>query len=351
MSADRIPARGAETGGGDAENLPREADAEAEDRGRGAERPGVETRRTIGRGVQLTALSFGAAAIGNLFTAVTDIEACATVDAAWDAGIRSFDTAPHYGLGLSEQRLGAALRERPRAEFTLSTKVGRILEPVADPIGDDPDGFAVPAAFRRVWDFSADGMHRSIEASLERLGLDRIDTVLIHDPDLAEEQALGEAFPALAKLRGEGVVGAIGVGMNQVRIPLRFMRETDIDVVLLAGRYTLLERAGAELLDEAEARGVSVVIGGVFNSGLLVDPRPSATYNYVAVPRDILEEALRLKGICDRFDVPLRAAALQFPQRHPAVKSVLIGSRSPAEVRDCVEMASLPIPDELWAEV
>jgi D-threo-aldose 1-dehydrogenase len=310
--------------------------------------------RTIGRGVELTeltGLSFGAAALGNLFTAVTDAQARATVDAAWDAGIRAFDTAPHYGLGLSERRLGAALRERPRAEFVLSTKVGRLLEPVADPVGDDPEPFAVPAAFRRVWDFSGDGVRRSIEASLERLGLDRIDTALIHDPDLHADQAIGEAFPALAKLRDEGVIGAVGVGMNQVGVPLRFVRETDIDVVLLAGRYTLLEHSGAELLDEAAARGVGVVIGGVFNSGLLVDPKPSSTYNYLAVPPDVLEEAVRLKGICERHDVPLRAAALRFPLRHPAVKSVLIGARSPEEVRDCVDMARLPIPDELWTEV
>ena len=306
---------------------------------------------TIGRGVELTELSFGAAALGNLFTAVTDRQACATVDAAWDAGIRAFDTAPHYGLGLSERRLGAALRDRPRSEFALSTKVGRILEPVAHPVGDDPDGFAVPAAFRRVWDFSGDGVRRSIEASLERLGLDRIDTALIHDPDLAADHAIWEAFPVLAKLRDEGVIGAVGVGMNQVEVPLRFVRETDIDVVLLAGRYTLLERSGAELLDEAAARGVGVVIGGVFNSGVLVDPKPGSTYNYVAVPPDVLDEAVRLKRICERHDVPLRAAALQFPQRHPAVRSVLIGARSPEEVRDCVDMARLPIPDKLWAEV
>ncbi|MEY9932353.1 D-threo-aldose 1-dehydrogenase [Catenulispora sp. GP43] len=306
---------------------------------------------TIGRGVQLTDLAFGAAAIGNLFAAVADEDARATVDAAWDAGIRVFDTAPHYGLGLSERRLGAALRERPRDEFVLSTKVGRILEPVADPVGDDPDGFAVPAAFRRVWDFSGDGVRRSIEASLERLGLDRVDAVLIHDPDLHADQAIGEAFPALAKLRDEGVVGAIGVGMNQTAVPLRFVRETDVDVVLLAGRYTLLDRSGAELLDEAAARAVGIVIGGVFNSGLLVDPQPSSTYDYLAVPPEILNEALRLKGVCERHGVPLRAAALQFPHRHPAVRSVLIGSRSPAEVFDCVEMARLPIPDALWAEI
>ena len=306
---------------------------------------------TIGRGVALTELSFGAAALGNLFTAVTDDEARAAVDTAWDAGIRAFDTAPHYGLGLSERRLGAALRERPRAEFAGSTKVGRILEPVADPVGLDDQGFAVPAAFRRVWDFSGDGVRRSIEASLERLGLDRVDTVLIHDPDDHAEQAIGEAFPALAKLRDEGVIGAVGVGMNQVRVPLRFVLETDIDVVLLAGRYTLLDRSGTELLDRASAHGVDIVIGGAFNSGLLVDPKPSSTYDYAAVPPEILAEALRLKDICERNGVPLRAAALQFPLRHPAVRSVLIGARSPQEVRDCVEMARVPIPDALWAEV
>lgn len=308
-------------------------------------------QRTIGRDLELTELAFGAAALGNLYTPVSDADAQATVDAAWDAGVRVFDTAPHYGLGLSERRLGAALRGRPRQEFVVSTKVGRLLEPVAHPVGTDPDGFAVPAAFRRVWDFSADGMLRSIEASLERLGLDRIDVVLLHDPDDHADQAIGEAFPALTKLRDEGVVGAVGVGMNQTAIPLRFVRETDIDVVLLAGRYTLLERAGAELLDAAAERGVGIMIGGVFNSGLLVDPKPESTYDYRTVAPDVLADALRLKGICERHDVPLRAAALQFPLRHPAVRSVLVGARSAEEVRDCVAMARRPIPEALWTEV
>ncbi|GAA2007095.1 aldo/keto reductase [Catenulispora subtropica] len=301
--------------------------------------------------VELTGLSFGGAGLGNLFTEVTDEDARATVDAAWEAGIRAFDTAPHYGLGLSERRIGAALRDRPRSEFVLSTKVGRILEPVAEYEGTDAEGFAVPAAFRRVLDYSGDGVRRSIEASLERLGLDRVDVALIHDPDFHEEQALQEAFPALAKLREEGVIGAVGVGMNQTRIPLRFVRETDIDVVLLAGRYTLLDRSGTELLDAAAERGVGIVIGGVFNSGLLVDPQPSSTYDYQQVAPDVLAEALRLKEISERHGVPLRAAALQFPARHPAVRSVLIGARSPREVVDCVAMAHLPIPDALWTEV
>lgn len=301
--------------------------------------------------MELTPLALGGAGLGNLFTPVTDDEARATVDAAWEAGIRVFDTAPHYGLGLSERRFGAALRERPRDEYVLSTKVGRILEPVADYSGEDTEGFAVPAAFRRVLDYSGDGVRRSIEASLERLGLDRVDIALIHDPDFHEDQALGEAFPALAKLREEGVVRAVGVGMNQTRIPLRFVRETDIDVVLLAGRYTLLDRSGGELLDAAAERGVDIMIGGVFNSGLLVDPQPVSTYDYQQVRPEVLAEALRLKEICDRYGVPLRAAALQFPARHPAVRSVLTGARSAQEVRDGVAMAWLPIPDALWSEV
>lgn len=213
--------------------------------------------RALGRtAVRVTELAYGAAGIGNLFRPVTDEEAAAAVDAAWDAGIRTFDTAPHYGLGLSERRLGAALRERPRDGYTVSTKVGRLLVPAEDggPADDLAHGFAVPATLRRVWDFSADGVRRSLEASLERLGLDRVDVVLLHDPDDHADQALDEAYPALEQLRGEGVVGAIGVGMNQTALPARFLRETDIDVVLLAGRYTLLEQEGlTELLPEAGA--------------------------------------------------------------------------------------------------
>lgn len=305
----------------------------------------------VGRGVGLDRVGFGAASLGNLFTPVTDEQAAATLSAAWDAGIRTYDTAPHYGLGLSERRLGAALRARPREEFVLSTKVGRVLEPVpaTEVVGDDlATGFAVPAAFRRVWDFTADGVRRSIEDSLGRLGLDRVDTAYLHDPDGHEEQALTEAYPALARLRDEGVLGAIGIGMNQTRIPLRFMRETDIDVVLLAGRYTLLDRSGDELMFEAEARGVAVVIGGVYNSGLLVDPKPTATFDYTTVRPELLEQALEIKEICENHGVPLRAAALAFPRRRAAVASVLLGARSAEEVWDSVAMAAVEIPAALW---
>ncbi|MGW0497343.1 aldo/keto reductase [Streptomyces sp. NPDC003007] len=305
------------------------------------------------RAVEVTDLSFGAAAIGNLYTAIDDGEARAAVDAAWEAGIRAFDTAPHYGLGLSEQRLGAALRSRPRDEYVVSTKVGRLLDPIPDPVGDDlANGFAVPATSRRRWDFSADGVRRSLEESLTRLGLDRIDIVYLHDPDDHMDQALREALPELSRLRAEGVVGAIGAGMNQSAPLARFVREADIDVVLLAGRYTLLDQCALDdLLPAAVERDVSVVIGGVFNSGLLAQPRPDAKFDYKQVPPDILDRALRIRAVCDDHDTPLRAAALRFPFGHPAVASVLIGSRTAAQVDDAAAMARRSLPDALWQQL
>ncbi|MFG2576727.1 aldo/keto reductase [Streptomyces sp. NPDC048481] len=307
-----------------------------------------------GSAVRVTPLALGCAGIGNLYRAVTDEAALATVDAAWDAGVRTFDTAPHYGLGLSERRLGEALRGRPRDACTVSTKVGRLLVPdtTADPGDDLADGFAVPATHRRVWDFTADGVRRSLEESLDRLGLDRVDSVLLHDPDRHAEQALREAYPALERLRAEGVVGAVGVGMNECALPARFLRETDIDVVLLAGRYTLLDQDGlAEVLPQAAARGRSVIIGGVFNSGLLTAPRPGATYDYAPAPRPVLDRALRLREVTERHGVPLRAAALHFPFGHRAVASVLTGARSPGEVRDTVEQLRRPVPAALWDDL
>jgi D-threo-aldose 1-dehydrogenase len=312
-------------------------------------------------------LGFGGAAIGNLFSAVPDEAAAAALDAAWDSGIRYFDTAPHYGLGLSERRIGAALRSRPRAEYVLSTKVGRILEPAppetssrgaasheaASP-GRDTEGFDVPATLVRRWDFSGDGVRRSLESSLERLGLDRVDIVYLHDPDDPDhaEQAIAEAYPALAKLRDEGVIGAIGIGMNQCEIPTRFVRETDIDLVLLAGRYTLLDQSGAEeLLPLALERGVRIVLGGVFNSGLLADPRTAATYNYEPAPRELVERALKIEEVCAAHGVALRAAALRFGLDHPAVAAALIGIRSPEQARDCAAIARVEVPETLWSDL
>ncbi|MEU9996163.1 aldo/keto reductase [Streptomyces sp. NPDC050848] len=302
--------------------------------------------------VSVTELSFGAAGIGNLFTPVDVAQAGRAVDAAWDAGIRAFDTAPHYGLGLSEERLGAALRTRPRHEYVVSTKVGRLLRPTTGGGSDLANGFAVPATHRRVWDFSADGVRVSLLESLRRLGHDRIDIVYLHDPDDHAGAAFRTAYPELERLRAEGVIGAIGAGMNQTEMLTRFVRDTDVDVVLCAGRYTLLDQSAlTELLPEAAARGKSVVIGGVFNSGLLADPRPGATYDYATAPQEVLDRALRLQAVAERHQVPLRALALHFPYGHPAVASVLVGARSGNEVRDAAELLARPVPADLWAEL
>ncbi|MFG3321685.1 aldo/keto reductase [Streptomyces sp. NPDC048171] len=305
-----------------------------------------------GGGVPVTALGLGAAAIGGLYEDAGEDEAAATVEAAWDVGIRYFDTAPHYGLGLSERRLGAALRTRPRADFVLSTKVGRVLEP-HDGGGDDrANGFAVPATHRRRWDFSADGVRRSLEDSLTRLGLDRVDLVLLHDPDDHGEQAFREAYPALEELRSQGVVRAIGAGMNQSRMLTRFLTDTDVDAVLCAGRYTLLEQGALEtLLPAASAAGKSVIVGGVFNSGLLADPAPGATYDYAAAPADLLDRAVRMRAVVEAHGLPLRAAALRFPFGHPAVASVLVGARSAAQVVDAVAQVRGPAPRAVWEDL
>lgn len=292
-------------------------------------------------------LGFGAASIGNLFSAITDEQARAAVDAAWESGVRLFDTAPHYGLGLSERRLGAALRDR--TGYVLSTKVGRRLVP-ADP-APDTEGFDVVSGLRRVWDFSRDGVRRSLEESLVRLGTDHVDVALIHDPDDHEEQALAEAYPALAELRSQGVVKAIGVGMNQWRIPARFVAETDIDVVMLAGRYTLLDQSGLPLLDACAERGVRVLAAGVFNSGLLATAEPAGTFDYRPAPAELVERARRLAKVCERHGVTLPQAAMAFPLRHPAVASVVLGARSAAEVRENAALRAVPVPEELWAEL
>jgi D-threo-aldose 1-dehydrogenase len=268
--------------------------------------------------------------------------------------VRYFDTAPHYGLGLSERRLGEALKAKPRDEYVVSTKVGRLLVPHPRPAASDLDdgGFAVPADLLRVRDYTRDGVLRSIDGSLERLGLDRVDIVYIHDPDDYEEQALTSAYARVHELREQGVVGAIGVGMNQSRIPTRFVRETDIDAVLLAGRWTLLDQSGAaDLLPACVERGVSVVIGGVFNSGVLADPEGQARYNYGVAPRPIVDKALKIRDVCARYDVPLKAAALRFAASHPAVATILLGARSAAEVVDGVEMYGHDVPADLWSEL
>ncbi|MFG1881548.1 aldo/keto reductase [Micromonospora sp. NPDC049102] len=302
--------------------------------------------------VRLTTLGFGAAQGGNLYRATSDDEFAAAVDTAWDAGIRYFDTAPHYGLGRSERRLGAALRSRPRAEYVVSTKVGRLLVPSPESAGErDPEGFDVPADHRRVWDFSRDGVLRSLEASLERTGLDRVDVVYLHDPDDHWEQAATEAVPALVELRDQGVVGAIGAGMNQSAMLARFVQETDIDVVMCAGRYTLLEQGAADdLLPAAQAAGVGVVIAGVYNSGLLARDQPpaDATYNYQQAPPEVIERARRIATVCQEYGVTLPQAALAFVRRHPVVVSTVVGLRDEAQVTETLRRFDADVPEQLW---
>lgn len=302
--------------------------------------------------VRLTALGFGAAQGGNLYRATTDEEFAAAVDTAWAGGLRYYDTAPHYGLGLSERRLGAALRTRPRDEYVVSTKVGRLLVPSPqDAHRRDPEGFDVPADHRRVWDFSRDGVLRSLESSLARTGLDRVDIAYLHDPDEHWEQAATEAVPALVELRDQGVVGAVGAGMNQSHLLTRFVRETDVDVVMCAGRYTLLEQGAlADLLPAAEERGVGVVIAGVYNSGLLSRDRPpaDATYNYQQAPPEALDRARRIADVCEAYGVTLPQAALAFVRSHPAVVSTVVGLRSSAQVTQTLARADADVPAALW---
>ncbi|HEU5159452.1 MAG TPA: aldo/keto reductase [Streptosporangiaceae bacterium] len=312
----------------------------------------METNR-LGRGeVEVTALSLGGAAIGGLYEPVREQTALATVRRALEHGMRYVDTAPHYGLGRGERRLGRALAGIPRASYVVSTKVGRVLVPLGPGEPPEPMGFADPPPYKRRWDWSRDGIMRSLDASLGRLGLDRVDIVYLHDPDDHEDQVYATAYPALAALRDEGVVGAIGAGMNQTAMLTRFVERLDLDVVLCAGRYTLLDRsAERDLLPACLRRGVSVVIGGVYNSGLLADPRPGARFDYVPAAGPLLARARGLRDVCAAYGVPLRAAALRFPLRHPAVASVLVGCRTPDEVDDNVTMFARDVPEALWADL
>jgi D-threo-aldose 1-dehydrogenase len=292
----------------------------------------------------LSRLGLGTAPLGGLYEPVSDKEAYAVVDRAWELGLRFFDTAPHYGSGLAERRLGAALRERARDQFVISTKVGRLLRPGApDPV------FRGAPACASVFDFSYEGALRSLDESLERLAIERVDIALIHDPDDHFAEALAGAYVALERLRGEGIVGAIGVGMNQSALLARFARETDVDCLLLAGRYTLLDRGALrDLLPLCVEREIAVVAGGVFNSGILAG---GETFDYVPAPTAVRTRVAELREICARWNTPLAAAALQFPLRHPAVVSVLVGCRSADEVEEDARLFSLELPDGLWEEL
>ena len=304
-----------------------------------------------GAGLRTDKLSLGCAQLGNLYRPVDDSEARATVEAAWAEGIRYFDTAPHYGLGLSERRLGAALLGRARSDYVLSTKVGRLLEPAASRGLMDDGGFAVPADFRRVWDFSRDGVLRSLAESLERLAVDQVDIVYLHDPDDHRDDAFLRAYPALEELRSQGLVKAIGAGMNQSGMLADFARHTDVDVLMLAGRYTLLDQSALDdLLPTCIERGVDIVAAGVFNSGLLARTKPSLTahYDYGAAPAGLVQRATRIATVCELHGTTLPAAAIAFPLCHPAVVSVCIGAHSSEQVVRNTKLGSEHIPAALW---
>jgi D-threo-aldose 1-dehydrogenase len=298
------------------------------------ERRKMRTRAAT-RGLELTELGLGSAQLGNLYRVTTPNEVAGTVDAAWSAGIRYFDTAPHYGVGLSERRLGEQLREHPRDEYVVSTKVGRLLVPSPETANDrDPHGFDVPADPRRVWDFSRDGVLRSVEASLLRTGLDRFDILYLHDPDDFFEQASTEGIKALIELREQGVVSAVGAGMNAAAPLAELIRRADVDLVMCAGRFTLLDgEALDELLPLAHERKVGVVAAAVFNSGLLGRdrPAPDAHFSYLPAPPELLARTNRIADVCEAHGVTLPAAAIAYVLRHPAVTSVVAAnSRSAA---------------------
>lgn len=305
-------------------------------------------------------LGLGGAPLGNLFAPVPDADAQALLDAAWASGCRSFDTAPHYGHGLSEHRLGNMLRLQPREGFTLSSKVGRLLTP-EERVPRQQHGYVGGLPFRQHWDYSAAGVRRSVEDSLQRLGLARLDVAYVHDCDAAthgeradavRRQVIDEALPALRELQREGLVRAIGLGVNDVRIVLDVLREADLDVLLLAGRYSLLDHSALpELLPLCAARGVRIALGGAFNSGLLATGTRGggvARFNYAPAAREWVERTASIESVCERHGVPLRAAALQFPLAHPAIDVVVVGARSVAEWQDALAMVTHPVPPDFW---
>ncbi len=301
-------------------------------------------------------VGIGTAPLGNMLVPVSDAVADAALNEAVRRGLRYFDTAPLYGHGLAEHRVGRAVAGLQRSDAIVSTKVGRLLR--ADAPRDESQYYQGEPFYKDtppvgpIWDFSFDGVMTSVEESLDRLALDRIDMLLLHDPDNHYEEAATSAYRALDELRSERTVQAIGAGMNQSAMLARLVERCDLDVVLCAGRYTLLEQdALDDLMPACERTQTSVVIGGVFNSGVLISPEVGSLYNYVPAPNGVIERAQRIRAVCDQFEVPLPAAALQFPLAHPRVSTVLIGFRSIAELEDDLRWLQTPIPSALWDEL
>jgi len=327
--------------------------------------------------VEVTRLGMGINPLGGLYTNIPEDHVIATIEKAWELGTRFFDVAPVYGYGKAETSLGKVLQNKPSDEYTLSTKVGRLL--LKDGPADREDVMVlwdgVPLYkgtpdVKPYFDFTYDGVMRSIEDSQKRMGIERFDFLHLHDPDLHPDEALDGGFKALDKLRGEGIIGAVGCGMNQWEMLADFAKHADFDCFLLAGRYTLLDQSAlSELLPICEEKDIAIVNGGVYNSGILAHPDPASignvssdsaaitswqsnvTYNYVPAEQEIIDKVAKIKRICDNHNVPLRAAAIQFPLHHPAIPTVIVGPREIEHVIDNHDMMRVDIPSDLWAEL
>ncbi|RXG86336.1 MULTISPECIES: aldo/keto reductase [Bradyrhizobium] len=301
--------------------------------------------------LDVTSIGLGSAPLGGLFAPVSDADAEATIARAWSAGVRFFDTAPLYGFGLAERRLGGFLRQQKRDTYAISTKVGRLLRAPDDGAAEDEHYKGTPRE-RPVFDFSHDGVMRSVEESLERLGLDRVDVLLVHDPDDHYDEAVAGAFRALQRLRSEGTVKAIGAGMNQSEMLVRFAEVVPVDCFLLAGRYTLLDQGALEaLFPLCQARNIGILLGGIYNSGILANPRTGAKFNYQDADAALVARALELDELCRRHGTELKAAALRFCMAHPAVTVAVLGARNAAEVADNIAMSERAVPAAFWQEL
>ena len=307
------------------------------------------TQVTLKSGLQIPEFGIGTSPFGGLFASVSESAVADVISTSMELGLNYFDTAPHYGMGSAEVRLGRNINHLPRSSFVVSTKVGRLIVPSEK--ADDPGWENSTAAVERIFDFSAAGIERSLLESLERLKMESVEMIFIHDPDGAADQAISEAYPVLERLRAEGIVKTIGIGITSNEIPTRFINETDIDVVLIALKYTLLDQSAAtELLPTALKKGVSVIAGGVFNSGILTNPKAGATFNYEPASPEVLARAQKIEKFFLNRGVSLAQAALQFPMQHPAISAILVGCRSADEVTTNVALYNKEIDSHIWSE-
>jgi D-threo-aldose 1-dehydrogenase len=308
-------------------------------------------RARLANGLDVTSIGLGSAPLGGLFTPVSDADAEATIDRAWSLGVRFFDTAPLYGFGLAERRVGAFLRQQPRESYTISTKVGRLLR-APDSAAVEDDHYKSGQRERPVFDFSYDGVMRSVEESLNRLGLDRVDVLLVHDPDDHYDAAVTGAFRALERLRADGTVKAIGAGMNQSEMLARFAEAVPVDCFLLAGRYTLLDQGALDaLFPVCQAKNIGILLGGIYNSGILANPHTGAKFNYQDADSALVTRALELDELCRKHGIDLKAAAFQFCMAHPAVTVAVMGARNADEVADNIAMSQAAAPQAFWQDL